>query len=178
MSSLIIYNDTTELIDSISNAQSIDAKIDLFKAADLFGNKAQNAKCWLVSDIYEQLKTIPAKQRKQEKEKILTKLGNMSNRTFMVWKSVGDELKKVQDPALFDTPMTKILTSIQAPKRLTNNATTVQKIDYKQEYEKTKLKYDDLLKEFQILKKNSLNLFDKYQKLVEQHKILTGSMGG
>lgn len=175
MSSLIIYNDTTELIDSISNAQSIDAKIDLFKAADIFGNKAQNAKCWLVSDIYEQLKSIPAKQRKQEKEKILTKLGNMSNRTFMEWKDVGDELKKVRSSAIFELPMVKILDQIRAPKRLTNNTTTVQKIDYKQEYEKTKLKYDDLLKEFQILKKNSLNLFDKYQKLVEQNKILSGT---
>ena len=137
MSSLIIYNDTTELIDSISNAQSIDAKIDLFKAADIFGNKAQNAKCWLVSDIYEQLKSIPAKQRKQEKEKILTKLGNMSNRTFMEWKDVGDELKKVRSSAIFELPMVKILDQIRAPKRLTNNTTTVQKIDYKQEYEKT-----------------------------------------
>ena len=137
MSSLIIYKDTTELIDSISNAQSIDAKIDLFKAADIFGNKAQNAKCWLVSDIYEQLKSIPAKQRKQEKEKILTKLGNMSNRTFMEWKDVGDELKKVRSSAIFELPMVKILDQIRAPKRLTNNTTTVQKIDYKQEYEKT-----------------------------------------
>ena len=172
MSSLIIYKDTTELIDSISNALTINEKIDLFNAADLFGNKAQNAKCWLVSDIYDQLKSIPAKQRKQEKEKILTKLGNMSNSTFKAWKDVGDELKKGQDPVLFDTPMTKILDQIRAPKKLTNNKTKAQKINYKQEYTEIKKNYDDLKNQFDTLKKHSLEIFGKYQRLIEKHKIL------
>ena len=174
MPNIIIHNNTTELINSLDTNRTLDETIQLFKTtsifgttADLFGNKAQNAKCWLVSDIYDQLKLMPTKQRKKERIRVLSLLGGMSYRTFMEWKDVGNVLKRTRDSTLFGLPMIKILNQNEASKRLTSKV-PAKSICYKTEYDNVTQKYINLEDNFNTLFKKYQNLLEKYVILVDE----------